>query len=306
MKKTISLLLILALLLPCAFASANYEEDAIRDILEQFDNPTYFVAYEAFLKGEVMEKGTSGSPARAVQQILNAFGEKMNVDSKASSSTIKALNKIQTDFGLDVTDRVDLQVYSELLCVLLIYENGEDAMDSVLAAGMSKQQYLYCLARKLVCDEYYYQAKLTYEMSGWKDCQLRAFSCAVSWPKHGRVWRDSELVSEKVLFKIKVTNSDDDVARCFKIYNLSQQLVAVLFIGGNGSAQTGLLPGTYTIKMGTGSDWYGAMDTFGEEGSYCVLDYTSFDIGYIYTWDLDMDVFAYLGLGSDEIEWSEF
>lgn len=288
MKKLISVLLILALLLPCAFAGADFNESGMSAVLSKLDKNSFTQTYQALLEGEILEKGCSGDYAKALQRVLKEFGEEISIDGKAGSGTFKKLNKIQSRYGMEQTDYVDAEVFAELLCALLVYKEGAKAEDYVLDAGMDASQYLYCLARKQASDGHYYLAKKSYEESGWADWADRADSCKRDWPKDSRIWKSSSCGSG-VTVKFKVKNADSNTATCFKIYNSDDKLVAVLFIGGNGSAQTSLKPGRYTVKQGEGTDWYGRKDAFGEDGWYYTWtfnggeDTVKFKSGYIYT-----------------------
>ena len=288
MKKLISFLLILAVLLPCAFASAYYDETDMGAVLDALDKNSYKSCYAALLEGDILEKGASGDNAKALQRVLKAFGEDVSTDGKAGSGTFKVLNKVQKRYGMEQTDYVDAEIFAELLCALYVYQDGEKAEDAVIAAGFPESEYLYCLARYQASSGHYYLAKQSYEASGWADWADRADSCVKDWPKDGRVWKSSSIGSG-VTVKFKVKNADSDEATCFKIYNSDDKLVAVLFIGGNGSAQTSLKAGRYTIKQGNGHDWYGRKDAFGEDGWYVTwtfdggADSYKFKSGYIYT-----------------------
>lgn len=288
MKKLISVLLVLAMLLPCAFASADFDANEMDAVLRALDKNSYNAAYAALLDGEVLERGAEGTNAKALQRVLKAFGEDVSTDGKLGSGAFKALNKVQKRYGMEQTDYVDAEVFAELLCALLVHQDGAKAEDYVIAAGMPEDEYLYCLARKQASDGHYYRAKLSYEESGWADWADRADSCEKDWPKDSRIWKSSSIGSG-VTVKFRVKNSDSNTATCFKVYNSDEKLVAVIFIGGNGSAQTGLKPGRYTIKQGNGENWYGRKDAFGEEGWYSTWtfdggkDTIKFKSGYIYT-----------------------
>ena len=311
MKKLLSVLLILALLLPCAFASAEYYEDQMRAVLNKLDMNSYTETYDALLDGLVLEKGAQGDEAKALQRVLKAFGEDISADGKAGSGTFKLLNKVQKRYGMEETDYVDAEVFAELLCALLVYKEGVDAEEYVLEAGMQDGHFLYCLGRKQASDGHYYRAKQSFEESGWADWADRADSCRKDWPKDGRVWKSKTYGGSGSILKIKVKNSDSEIARCFKVYNTDNKLVAVLFIGGNGSAETGLKPGRYTIKQGTGYDWYGRKDAFGQDGWYetWTFDYGETEIkfssgrGWMFTLGGGGDGDSF---GSDSETWDNF
>ena len=289
MKKLLSLLLVLVLLLSLAPLSLAAENEGIEAVLDGLGKASYREAYEALLLGEVIEKGTNSDSVKALQRLLNELGQEVSKDGKAGSGTIKAVNKILAKYGMEETEVVDADVFAELLCCAYILEKGEDAQEDVITAGMDEGQYYYILGRKYQADKHYYLAQNAYTISDWADWSDRADDCVQKWPSDGRIWKSNSRIGSGVTVKFKVTNSDSDVATCFKIYNSDDKLVAVLFIGGNGSASTNLKAGRYTIKKGTGTDWYGRKDCFGEAGWYSTLTFddgeTSVKLkaGYEYT-----------------------
>lgn len=289
MKKAISLLLVLVLLLSLAPLSLAMGNEGIDAVLDGLGKASYREAYEALLEGELIEKGSSGDSVKALQRLLNALGQEVSKDGKAGSGTIKAVNKIQAKYGLEETDYVDAAVFADLLCCAYVLDKGEDAQEDVLSAGMDEGLYYYVLGRKYQADKHYYLAENAYVLSGWADWSDRADDCVQKWPSDGRIWKSSSRIGSGLTLKIKVKNSDSDEAHVYKIYNSDNKLVAVLFIGGNGSASTSLKAGRYTIKKGTGTDWYGRKDCFGEAGWYSTLTFddgeTSVKLkaGYEYT-----------------------
>ena len=308
MKKLISVLLVLALLLPCAFAGAEYSETGMNAVLDRLGEDSYTAAYEALLDGARLEKGASGDHAKALQSVLKAFGESVSVDGKAGSGFFKALNAVQARYGMETTAYVDAEVFAELLCALLVYQEGKDAEDAVLEAGFNEDEYHYCLASKEYSDGRYYRAKTHFEASGWADWAERADKCVKDWPKDGRVWKSNTYGGSGALLKLRVRNSDSNVGHCFKVYNSDNKLVAVLFIGGNGKAETSLKPGTYTIKEGTGYEWYGRKDAFGSAGSYCTMTFdgeTTLQFKSGYYWEITTGVYDGNG-GSYYEDWDNF
>lgn len=311
MKKIISLLLVLVLLgsmLPMSLAAGK----GMDDVLDALDKSSYREAYEALLDGETIAKGSEGSSVKALQRLLNALGQEVSKDGKAGSGTIKALNKIQKQYGMEQTETVDAAVFAELLCCALICEKGEDACEAVLNAGFDEGEYFYMLACTQRENKHYYLAKQSFERSGWADWSDRADDCLQEWPSDGRIWKSSSRVGSALTLKIKVKNSDSDTGHVFKIYNSDDELVAVLFVGGNGSAKTGLKAGRYTIKEGVGFDWYGRKDAFGEDGWYSVMTFnggsTSVKLkgGYEYTLTIGGGVGSGDSVGSNYEGWDNF
>ena len=70
-------------------------------------------------------------------------------------------------------------------------------------------------------------------------------------------------------------NSSYGKAMLVKIYTKNGTLARTIFIGGSGKATTTLPGGAYTIKDGTGSEWYGEKEAFGDSGSYEVMTFNS-------------------------------
>ena len=144
----------------------------------------------------------------------------------------------------------------------------------------------------MACADYlngnYYKARERFESCYWGDSEERAEKCVQPWPSTGQLWKDNSLGAGTQL-TVKV-NGEPDVGMPVKIYTESGKLAARLCVGGSGSASTWLPGGTYTIKDGTGRDWYGQEDSFGYYGDYEVMtfdDYGTTDVelkaGYSYT-----------------------
>ena len=273
MKKLITILLVLAMLLPIGEALAEGIDTSLpmENVLDALGKKSYRTTYEALLEGEILEKGAEGDVAKGLQKTLAAFGEDITADGKAGGKTFKALNKVQKKFGLEETETLDAEGYAQLLRCLAVYEDVKDAEDLVLAAGTSMDEYYYILARKMEADKKYYSAKKYYEYSEWADWEERAEDCIQDWPSDGRVWKSNSRIGSGSTLILKVENTASYLANVFKVYNSDKKLVAVLFIGGNGTASTSLTPGKYYIKRGIGEEWYGRKECFGNEGFYYTL-----------------------------------
>ncbi len=107
------------------------------------------------------------------------------------------------------------------------------------------------------------------------------------WPADGVLWRDEGLMMQTDLsFKV---DQPEDRGMHIKIYRDGTELAAMLFIGGPGSATVSIPGGTYTIRTGTGSDWYGQAASFGNFGHYEVMTFdggsseVTLESGYVYT-----------------------
>ena len=202
---------------------------------------------------------------------------------------------VQDAFGMERTDKVDSEAYSHLLLRLLVLkEMDEDeygVTDKLCDLPGEPIDYDEC-SYMMACADYlkgnYYKAKERFESCYWGDVEERAEKCAQPWPSNGQIWKDSNLGAGTQL--TITVNGEPDVGMHVKIYTESGKLAAMLFVGGSGSASTWLPGGTYTIKDGTGRDWYGQEDSFGYYGNYEVMtfdDYGTTEVelkaGYSYT-----------------------
>ena len=264
-------------------------------ILKEMDNTLYRETYEALADGETVAMGAWGTAAKGLQQTLIDFGQKLSADGQAGGKTFEALHTVQDAFGLDRTDTVDADGYSQLLLRLLVFKEMEedeysvtDKISSLPGEPIDYDECTYMMA----CADYlrgrYYKAKDRFEYCYWGDAEERAEKCIQPWPSTGQIWKDSSMGAGTQL--TITVNGEPDVGMHVKIYQQDGKLVSMLFIGGSGSASTWLTGGTYTIKDGTGSDWYGPEDSFGYYGDYQVMtfdDYGTTEVdlqaGYSYT-----------------------
>ena len=264
-------------------------------VLNQLDNSLYRETYEALAGGETVSVGGWGATAKGVQQTLIDLGQKLSADGQAGGKTFDAVHAIQDAFGIERTDKVDDEAYSQLLLRLLVLKEMEkdeyNVAEKLCDLPGEPIDYDEC-SYMMACADYlkgnYYKAQERFESCYWGDSEERAEKCVQPWPSTGQLWKDSSLGAGTQL-TVKV-NGEPDVGMHVKIYQENGNLAAMLFIGGSGSASTWLPGGTYTIKDGTGTDWYGQEDSFGYYGDYEVMtfdDYGTTEVdlqsGYSYT-----------------------
>lgn len=116
-------------------------------------------------------------------------------------------------------------------------------------------------------EEKYYSAYESFQMCSYLDeAAEMAESCIRSWPKTGEIWHNSSVKGNNVQLTVSV-NQDSDRAMLVKIYK-GDTHVSSLFIGGTGRATAKLPAGTYTIKDGVGTQWFGTKEAFGRYGNY--------------------------------------
>ena len=264
-------------------------------VLNQLDNTVYRETYEALAGGETVSMGGWGTTAKGLQQTLIDFGQKLSADGQTGGKTFEALHSVQDAFGMERTDKVDSEAYSHLLLRLLVLkEMDEDeygVTEKLCDFPGEPIDYDEC-SYMMACADYlkgnYYKAKERFESCYWGDAEERAEKCKQPWPSTGQLWKDSSLGAGTQL--TITVNGKPDIGMHVKIYTESGKLASMLFIGGSGSASTWLPGGTYTIKDGTGRDWYGQEDSFGYYGNYEVMtfdDYGTTEVelkaGYSYT-----------------------
>ena len=286
MKKLLVLLLALAMtlcVLPALAAEVKPEpgepaqsmdEDAVaRAILDVLDEDAFRAAYNALLSGETVQKGSKGDTAKALQQTLIALGQPIEADGNVGPKTMTALKATQAAFGLEQTVAVDAGGYAQLLTRQLI-ATDEAAAEALLRGAMSSGEFDYARGCALFAQGRYYGAKQAFEVSGLDDWEARVAACAQPWPKTGVLYRNPDMRGDDVKLTVR-SNCDSDTAMLAKIYivddasDFAFALVCTLFIGGTDRV-TVTLPAAefYAVEYGTGAQWYGEKDTFGEEGRY--------------------------------------
>lgn len=119
-------------------------------------------------------------------------------------------------------------------------------------------------------EEKYYSAYVAFGWSSLEEAEEMAKSCIKSWPKTGEIWHNSS-IKGKISLTVKV-NQDSERAMLMRIFKGDTQ-VSCLFIGGTGQATVKLPAGTYTIKDGTGYQWFGLKEAFGRDGDYEVMTF---------------------------------
>ena len=92
----------------------------------------------------------------------------------------------------------------------------------------------------------------------------------LDWPENGELYKNPDIDRSETQLVFTYGN-ETDAARYIKIYTADQILARTLFLGGSGQVKTMLQGGTYTVRVGTGQDWYGEEFVFGKNGSYGIL-----------------------------------
>ena len=272
MKKLLTILLALALILALPALADETAEVSTDEILSALGIGTYRNTYNALMAGEVVQKGTKSEAARGVQLTLAVFGQKLDVDGNAGPKTIEALNAVQAAFGLPQTQVLDAKGYAELLRMLLIADKPDVAAD-LLVDQFRPGEFEYLRACALQAKGKFAAAKLAFENCEYGDWMIRAATCVQPWPKTGVLYKNPQVSGSSTELTVKY-NSDPEYAMLVKIYTLDNTLARTMFIAGNSKATTRLPAGTYIIKDGRGTEWFGEEDSFGENGSYEIMTFS--------------------------------
>ena len=211
-------------------ANGNYAEDLDETaqnwseyVLSQLGNSVYRETYDALSEGKPVSTGAYGTAAKGLQQTLIDFGQKLSADGQAGGKTFEALHTVQDAFGLDRTDTVDADGYSQLLLRLLVFKEMEedeysvtDKISSLPGEPVDYDECTYMMA----CADYlrgrYYKAKDRFEYCYWGDAEERAEKCIQPWQSTGQIWKDSSMGAGTQL--TITVNGEPDVGMHVKIY----------------------------------------------------------------------------------------
>jgi hypothetical protein len=262
---------LLAFLLLCtsgALAEASPEstvqdEEVYQQVLEALDNELFYEAYQFLTDGSVFKSGVKKSAAKGLQQLIVQLGEKTTVNGTVSGKTITALNKVQEVFGLAQEKTVNLDSYKQLLICALFMQDVTLAR-SILEEVFPMEQLDYLEASVNCKNGLFYTAQGMFENISYLDSAERAEKCVQKWPKNGQVYRNPDFKSTRTGLTIHGV-ADDGQATYIKIYTPDDVLVSTLFIASSNSASVRLPAGTYRMKVGNGTSWYGPEEAFGDD-----------------------------------------
>lgn len=253
---------------------AETETDAIGIVLEELAEPLYNSAYEALLSGDPVRNGSQGDVVRSIQTLLNEFGKDLPLTGGFYNKSLAALQDIQRGFAMEKTDYIDAQIFEQLLVNLAIFRSTEsessedfDHIAEKLGISWDEQRYLQACAEEM--KGRFYKAYKGFYYSKWEDYQTRMETCVQQWPANGEIYHHPSYYSGGTTLKIEYGKSPE-IAALIKIMS-DDTLVSALFLGNSNSSWVSLPPGTYKIKTGLGSNWFGLKDAFGDEGDYETL-----------------------------------
>ncbi len=253
---------------------AETETDTIGIVLEELSEPLYNSAYEALLSGDPVRNGSQGDVVRSIQTLLNEFGKNLPLTGGFYNQSLAALQDIQRGFAMEKTDYIDAQVFEQLLVNLAIFRSTEsessedfDHIAEKLGISWDEQRYLQACAEEM--KGRFYKAYKGFYYSKWEDYQTRMETCVQQWPANGEIYHHPSYYSGGTTLRIEYGKSPE-IAALIKIMS-DDTLVSALFLGNSNSSWVSLPPGTYKIKTGVGSNWFGLKDAFGDEGDYETL-----------------------------------
>ena len=185
----------------------------------------------------------------------------------------------------------------------------EQVMDRMAQADAAADQDLYQQAEKHYAEELYFTARQEFLDSLWGDWNERAAACIQPWPKNGEAWHKYLIPGTGTQLTIRV-NQPEDSAFFARLYRDGEAYCG-LFIGGEGEATTDLPAGTYSIKAGSGSIWYGGRELFGKYAAYQAMTFdesgtetVEFEDGRAYTLSINVEKTDIgTGVGSEEESW---
>lgn len=276
-------------------------------ILNALDNDLYRAAFDA-ASADGLRKGAKGDAARGLQTALIALSCDISADGSAGSKTMEALNTVRAAFGEEPVDALDADGMARLLAWVLISTDEDTARD--VLSDMDADEFEYLCACALDRRGNGYLAMQRFLSSSWKDSDARAAACEKPLPKSGVLFRDAS--GKKMTLTLDVNAASPDSGSLFKIYDSRENLVACVFVNGSGKASVKLPGGTYTIKMGTGTKWYGLEDAFGSSGNYQIMTFdggaetVQLKSGYTYTLTINTVESSGDSVGSEYETWSDF
>jgi len=270
-------------------ADEDDSPETIDIILEALGEPIYQTTYEDLAKGNVILKDDKSGSAKGLQTLLLAFGYDVSTDGLADKKTFNPLHNLQAIFGMEVNNTVDAEDFSFLLKCLYIMNDPDGAEELLAGAEFTYDEFYYLLGCCAELQELYYTAYEYFDYCSGEDAYNRAQACIRPWPDNGELYHNKNYVSSQMQLNIQVDNQDEGYASYFKIYSGDGDWACSLFVYGSGTVSTSLPGGVYTIKLGTGEDWFGVQEAFGYDGYYETLLFSddtaevALESGYEYT-----------------------
>lgn len=148
----------------------------------------------------------------------------------------------------------------------------------------------YGLAENMLSNGQNYGAyNLFTSLGSYEDASEKAQSCILEFPGDYELYHNEGYVSSSNDVVFDGTSSTIPVF--LKLYS-GETLVSSVFLNPGGKVTIQVPAGSYTIKEGTGSDWFGPEDAFGSSGVYKTMVFedgsTTQDLGDNLIWTLTL------------------
>ena len=205
-------------------------------------------------------------------------------------------------------------IYLSLVIVLLLAVSvcAAEPAKQTAQAQANGDKSLYDKAYSLYEKQKYYDAYEMFNKSQYGDWERMAKKCVRRWPKNGQIRRDNTqwLQDTRLTFKVE---QPEDTAIFIRVYK-DEKPLSYVFIGGSDEISL-MVPGngTYMIKDGVGSKWFGETDTFGAIGAYETMTFGQKEEETIYLnarmgYTITINVEDVIGedVGTQEEEWQSF
>lgn len=237
-----------------AYLFAELREDPERNFLNDPQDDLDAVAGEAWY----------GNDYFTLEEVYDELAAAAGVQAEGAEELKDAAHKsfIYTD-AVELYNDGNLEEAIELFSSLGDYKDA-DAYIEKAEEQLSELADTYSEADALFAKGEFYKAlKIFRKLGDYGDAASRADACEQPLPGTGAL--KTENGSGTVLTIVSPNNGDSVF---LKIYNASGTAVCSIFIRGGESGTLNMAPGTYTMRVAYGTEWYGSVDLFGEEGSY--------------------------------------
>lgn len=278
-RPVIALLLICSLLFASSAFAVNPATESTEEALAALNNASYDAAYAYIKAGNVYKSGVKGAEAEAFQQLLVDLGANIAVDGNIGGQTMSSMNDIRAKFiDAEPVEQVDEAVFGELISYLRLADVKLSEDELVVGPSDDKAKWYILAGLKEQVGDYYTAERIFSQLTNYKDSAERAAACVQEWPYNGQVYRNEAFPGKNSGLMV-TANREDGKATCVKVYTPKGVLVSTLFIDGANTAITRLPAGTYVIKCGVGTEWYGPEETFGGAGNGAQYFKLTFDDG---------------------------
>ena len=251
----------------------------IQQAADEKNYPLLLVELYALQKGDY-DKTFLDSPASAEDQAVSDFYYNNTYDDtlfaliQPGDPELEALKDGAVKY-YHYEDAVAIYESGDLEGAIAAFQalGGYEDSDQYIADAQAQLDYLancaetYAQAEAYIATGEYYKAKKLFDSLGdYEDAAARSAACVQTLPENGAFATGNGSGSSLTIEAPSGTRSV-----YLKIYDETGAAVAKIFLRPGGSATLELTPGTYTMKVAYGTEWYGETDLFGDDGSYSQL-----------------------------------